>query len=97
MKTLRLNGENNKLYFKNYENRPDEEEFREVISILKSAGCIIGKRTTAADFDVYECRYNDMSFTVYYDISGDYGTSLCAEDENTISQLEMIFNIKIDA
>lgn len=97
METLRLNGENNKLYFKNYDNRSDEEEFREVMSMLKSAGCIIGKRIIAADFDVYECGYNGMSFTVYYDISGDYGTSIYAEDENTICQLEMIFNIKIDA
>ena len=35
METFRMTGDNNRLYFKNYENRPDDEEFAEVMKILK--------------------------------------------------------------
>lgn len=31
-------GDNNRLYFKNYERRPDDEEFAEVMKILKEEG-----------------------------------------------------------
>ena len=37
-------GDNNRLYFKNYERRPDDEEFAEVMKILKEEGAIISDK-----------------------------------------------------
>ena len=34
METFRMAGDNNRLYFKNYERRPYDEEFAEVMKIL---------------------------------------------------------------
>lgn len=40
-------GDNNRLYFKNYERRPDDEEFAEVMKILKEEGAIISDKYIA--------------------------------------------------
>ena len=44
METFRMAGDNNRLYFKNYERRPDDEEFAEVMKILKEEGAIISDK-----------------------------------------------------
>ena len=41
METFRMAGDNNRLYFKNYERRPDDEEFAEVMKILKEEADIV--------------------------------------------------------
>lgn len=46
-------GDNNRLYFKNYERRPDDEEFAEVMKILKEEGAIISDKYIAPDCDWY--------------------------------------------
>ena len=47
-------GDNNRLYFKNYERRPDDEEFAEVMKILKEEGAIISDKYIAPDCDWYQ-------------------------------------------
>ena len=44
METFRLAGDNNRLYFKNFDRRPDDEEFAEVMKILKEEGAIISDK-----------------------------------------------------
>ena len=41
METFRMNGDNNRLYIKNFEKRSDDEEFAEVMKILKEEGALI--------------------------------------------------------
>lgn len=53
METFRLTGDNNRLYFKNYDRRPDDEEFAEVMKILKEEGAIISDKYIAPDCDWY--------------------------------------------
>lgn len=40
-------GDNNRLYFKNFDRRPDDEEFAEVMKILKEEGAIISDKYIA--------------------------------------------------
>lgn len=44
-----MTGDNNRLYFKNYERRPDDEEFAEVMKIVKEEGAIISDKYIALD------------------------------------------------
>lgn len=90
MQTFRMDGDNNRLYFKNYERRSDEEELQEIMSILKSVNCDIGERYLAPDCDIYKCKFGEMEFTVVSTIDGD-GTFLYADDENVLIRLEEFF------
>ena len=79
METFRMAGDNNRLYFKNYERRPDDEEFAEVMKILKEEGAIISDKYIAPDCDWYHnC------------IIGE-GTFLYAENTETLVILERLF------
>ncbi len=91
METFKCNGDNNRLYFKNYENRPDDEELAEIMMILKKEGVIIGKKYIAPDCDWYQkCTIDEEEFDILYTIDGD-GTFLYAEKSGTIEILERLF------
>lgn len=56
--------DNNKLYFINYENRPDDVEFAEVMKILKEEGAIISNKNIAPDCDWYQnCKIGEEVYT----------------------------------
>ena len=79
METFRMAGDNNRLYFKNYERRPDDEEFAEVMKILKEEGAIISDKYIAPDCDWYQnCTDGD-------------GTFLYTESSKTLEVLEHLF------
>lgn len=91
METFRLAGDNNRLYFKNFDRRPDDEEFAEVMKILKEEGAIISDKYIAPDCDWYQnCKIGEETFDIIYTIDGD-GTFLYAENSETIEILKSLF------
>ena len=93
METFRLASDNNRLYFKNYEKRLDDEEFTEVMKILKEEGAIISDKYIAPDCDWYQfqnCKIGEENFDILFTIDGN-GTFLYAENSETIETLESLF------
>lgn len=88
-----MDGDKKRLYFQNFTSRPDEEERDEILQILKSARCIIGKPFMGPDCDLYECKIDKEDFSIFFTIDGD-GTFLYADDETTLEKLEKIFIIE---
>ena len=84
-------GDNNRLYFKNYDRRPDDEEFAEIVKILKEEGTIISDKYIAPDCDWYQnCKIGEENFDILFTIDGN-GTFLYAENSGTIETLESLF------
>ena len=93
METFRLAGDNNRLYFKNFDKRPDDEEFAEVMKILKEEGAIISDKYIAPDCDWYQdCKIGEATFDILFTIDGN-GTFLYAEKSETLETLERLFEI----
>ena len=91
MKTFRMSGDNNRLYFKNHENRPDELEFAEIMKILKEEGAIIGDKYIGPDCGLYKnCVIGEEFFDIIYSIDGD-GTFLHVNNKETLEILERLF------
>lgn len=84
-------GDNARLYFHSEENRSDEEELEEIISILKGAGCIVGEPMMAPDCDYFKCSIGSFPFTIIYSLDPNYGTLICCFDEQGMRQIEKIF------
>ena len=84
-------GDNNRLYFKNHENRPDDLEFAEIMKILKEEGAIIGDKYIGPDCDLYKsCAIGEKFFDIIYSIDGD-GTFLHVKNNETLEILERLF------
>lgn len=92
MKTFHLNGDNVRLYFTNYERKPDDEEFEEIMSIFKKNGCKFEKHYMAPDCDLIEGKCKDIKFTVVRTIDGD-GTFLYCDSPQGMSSLEKMFDM----
>lgn len=90
MKTIRMNGDNKRLYFQNFSHKPVEEERDEILQILINARCIINKPFMGPDCDLYKCRIDGEDFSIIYSIDGD-GTFLFADDEKILIKLKKIF------
>lgn len=91
METIRLAGDDKRLYFKNYERRSDEEEFCEVMHILAYNGCEFREKIMGPDCDLYPCRLNGYRFTVCDASIDGNGTCLCVDDNETMEFLEQLF------
>lgn len=73
------------------ERRPDDEEFAEVMKILKEEGAIISDKYIAPDCDWYQnCTIGEGVFDILYSIDGD-GTFLYTESGKTLEVLERLF------
>lgn len=71
--------------------RPDDEEFAEVMKILKEEGAIISDKYIAPDCDWYQnCTIGEGVFDILYSIDGD-GTFLYTESSKTLEVLERLF------
>ena len=55
MKTYRMNGDNNHLYFQNMKKRTAREELITIMDILTSQGCVIKDKIAGYDCDLYTC------------------------------------------
>lgn len=90
MNSFHLDNDNVRLRFINYEQRSDDEEYAEIMSILKSAGCLIGRVSMAPDCDYINCRIKQYSFTVIHTIDGD-GSFIYCDNQLGMKELEKIF------
>ncbi|MCQ4638657.1 hypothetical protein NE619_18175 [Anaerovorax odorimutans] len=90
MKSFYLDNDMSHLYFANCEKRSDEEEYEEIMSILRNANCKIGKSIMGPDCDVIECEIDGVSFDVIHTIDGD-GTFLYCNHKAGMKKLECIF------
>ena len=86
-----MSGDNNRLYFKNHENRPYDLEFAEIMKILKEEGAIIGDKYIGPDCGLYKnCVIGEEFFDIIYSIDGD-GTFLHVNNKETLEILERLF------
>lgn len=90
MEAFRMDGDDNRLYFRNSERISDDEEYEQVMSYLSEAGCEIGEPKMAPDCDLIECKYDGDPFTVIRTIDGD-GSFIYAENREVLDNLEQIF------
>ena len=90
MKPIHNNGDNKRLYFTNYERRSDDEEYLEIVSILKKYNYTINETIIGPDCDLHCCEIGGYSFDIIRTIDGD-GTFLYCDDEQGMKYLESIF------
>lgn len=90
MKPIHHNGDNKRLYFTNYERRSDDEEYLEIVSILKKYNYTINRTMIGPDCDLHYCEIGGYSFDIIRTIDGD-GTFLYCDDEQGMKYLESIF------
>ena len=62
MESFHLGDDRKRLYFRNLERRSDDEEYAEIVSILKEKGCIIGNAVMGPDCDLVHCNYEEIEF-----------------------------------
>lgn len=90
MKGFHMDGDPVRLYFTNYERRPDEEEFAEIVDILNEHGLTIQDKIMGPDCDLYKCKIKNMKFNLVYSIDGD-GSFLYCDDTEGMKFLESLF------
>ena len=89
MKTYRMNGDNNHLYFHNMKKRTAREELITIMDILTSQGCVIKDKIAGYDCDLYTCDYNGLRFAI--STSTEDGISLCVDVSRDLDVLEALF------
>lgn len=89
-KAFHLNGVSNRLYFTNYERKSENEEFEEIVSVLKKNGCKLGKPYIGPDCDLIEGYYGDVEFTIVRAIDDD-GSFLYCDSSEGMRCLEKMF------
>ena len=90
MESFYLGDDRKRLYFRNLERRSDDEEYAEIVSILKGKGCIIGNAVMGPDCDLVHCNYEEIEFDIVRTIDGD-GSFIYCDDETTMKQIEKFF------
>lgn len=91
MKTFRDEKEPHKLFFTNYERRPEQEVLEDVISTLKHAGVKIGKREIMPDCDLYRCSFGQIKLNVFYD-EFEPDTSIYVEKLEDVDKIDKLFD-----
>lgn len=84
-----MNGDENRIYFRNYERRSGEEELAEVLDLLKEAGAKTGEKEELADIDLYRCTFEGKSFTVIF--TGEEAL-IYADNKENVGRLLNIFS-----
>lgn len=64
MKAFHMDGDSIRLFFANFENRPDDEEFEEIMSILKKNDCVIEEKLMGPDCNIVQCTAESEKFDV---------------------------------
>lgn len=91
MKIFHMKHDPDRLYFKNYERRLDDEEFEEVIVILKRNNCKFVDTIMGPDCDIIKCWVENFKFDIIRTIDGE-GTFLYCDNKDGMKVLENIFN-----
>lgn len=61
-----MKDDENRIYFRNYERKPAEEELNTLVKELEAAGCQVGSKKAAGLDDTYECKKEGMSFSIVF-------------------------------
>lgn len=85
-----MDNDDKRMYFRNIERRSDEEEFQEIMAILKQSSCTIGKTDICPDCNMIHCEIDGIPFNVITSIDGD-GTFIYCDNSEGIKQLEEVF------
>jgi len=93
MKAFHMDGDSVRLYFTNFENRPDDEEFEEIVSILKKNKCIFGETIMGPDCDLIHCMVEPVKFDIIRTIDGD-GSFIYCDDPVGMIVIENMFDMK---
>lgn len=93
MKGFHMDADPVRLYFTNYERRPDEEEFAEILGILKKHNVIISDKIMGPDCDLFKCNIKDVEFNLIYSIDGE-GSFIYCDDSEGMKFLESLFDMK---
>lgn len=89
MKTYQLDNKPRELYFTNYDRVDEDILFQQVLTKFKKNHHIeIGEKEVFPSEDLYRCKVLGTSFLLIFDI--DYGTSIQADDIETIQKLQEI-------
>lgn len=85
-----MDGDNNRIYFRNLNRVSDDEEYENIMDILENSGCDIGDTLTGPDCDIVHCEYEGILFDVVRTVDGE-GSFIYCEDERDMDQIENIF------
>ena len=91
MKIFHFQNKLTELWFTNFEHRDGMEELKEVISILKNAGCLFVEKGWYPDYVWYQFKINNFDFKVLYDEFELSGCVIRTEDEQCMMLIENIF------
>lgn len=92
MNVFREPNQSNKLFFTNYKRIDEKTVFNNIKYILEqNPDIIINNKKTGPSEDIYECRLNDESFDLIYDI--DYGGFIYSSSDKVIEKLEKLLNV----
>lgn len=88
MKAFQIKDDEKRIYFRNMERRPAEEELDEAMDILRKEGCKVGKKQMYGLDDLYKCSIGNEAFNLIY--TGEEAF-LFSENKETIRKLLMMF------
>lgn len=92
MKGFHIEGDPARLDFTNYDLRSDEEEFNEIMSILKKHNMKQLDYIMGPDCDMYECIIDNVKFSFIHTIDGE-GSFLYCDDKAGMLFLETLFDM----
>lgn len=90
MESLYMQGDDKRLYFRNYNRIPDEEEYKMIMQCLKNAECVILDKKMGPYCDIIRCIYKENEFDVVRTIDGD-GTFIYSDNHDVLEELEAVF------
>jgi len=91
VKAFQLSDRPNHIEFVNYERESEEKILEKVLDRLRQNKEIsISEKRVGPSEDIYNCELNEEQFKLLLDIN--YGVSIYASDESTISNLLEYFN-----
>ncbi len=90
MRTLHIGDDYKRLYFTNFDKRSDDEEYEEIMAVLKSANCQILNKTIGPDCDLINCMFGYIEFQVIHTIDGE-GTFIYCESRSGMKEIESLF------
>lgn len=72
----------------------EEKEFKELISVLESAGCKYIRNYMLPEYDIYEYDYGNGEFLIWRGVVIADEIYIYCEDAEVMSQLEELFHVE---
>lgn len=83
-----MKGDENRIFFRNLERRPGEEELREAVETLKAAGAEIGDVQQAGPDDYYKGTLKGAAFRILF--TGEEAI-ICLDNETDAEKILKVF------